>query len=73
MGNNYCNLTFLHGSRSCIGEKFAKSELKALVAVLVGGYEWEMADKSEVAIPAGVITTKPKNGMKIRLRELDAW
>ncbi|CAG8957287.1 hypothetical protein HYFRA_00010710 [Hymenoscyphus fraxineus] len=73
MGNNYCNLTFLHGSRSCIGEKFARSELKALVAVFVGGFEWEMADKSEVSIPAGVITTKPKNGMKLRLKELDVW
>ncbi|KAF4636874.1 hypothetical protein G7Y89_g1199 [Cudoniella acicularis] len=71
--SNYSNLTFLHGARSCIGEKFAKSELKALVAVFCGSFEMEMADLSEVAEPAGVITTKPKNGMRLRLKRVDGW
>lgn len=71
--NNYSNVTFLHGPRSCIGEKFAKSELKALVAVFCGSFLMEMADPNEVAEPAGVITTKPKNGMKLRLKTLEGW
>ena len=71
--SNYSNVTFLHGPRSCIGEKFAKSELKALVAVFCASFHMEMADLSEIAEPAGVITTKPKNGMRLRLKALEGW
>ncbi|KAH8655041.1 putative P450 monooxygenase [Tricladium varicosporioides] len=71
--SNYCNLTFLHGPRSCIGEKFAKSELKALVAVFCGTFKMEMADPNEIATPAGVITTKPQNGMTLRLKKIEGW
>jgi cytochrome P450 len=71
--SNYSNLTFLHGPRSCIGEKFAKTELKALIAVLVGTFEMEMADKDEVPIAGGAITAKPTNGMQLRLKGVDGW
>jgi cytochrome P450 len=66
-------MTFLHGPRSCIGERFAKSELRALIAVFVGMMEMSMADPNEVPEPAGAITTKPKNGMHLRLKVLDGW
>jgi cytochrome P450 len=71
--SNYCNMTFLHGPRSCIGERFAKSELKALVAALVGTFAMEMADKDEVPIVGGAITAKPINGMRLRLKNVDGW
>jgi cytochrome P450 len=73
VSSNYSNLTFLHGPRSCIGEKFAKSELKALIAVFCGTFSMSMADPNEVPIPYGAITTKPKNGMNLRLRVLEGW
>jgi cytochrome P450 len=66
-------MTFLHGPRSCIGERFAKSELKALVAALVGTFAMEMADKDEVPIVGGAITAKPINGMRLRLKNVDGW
>jgi cytochrome P450 len=71
--SNYSNLTFLHGPRSCIGERFAKSELKALMAAFVGTFAMEMADKDEVPIPGGSITAKPTNGMRLRLKSVDGW
>jgi cytochrome P450 len=71
--SNYSILTFLHGPRSCIGEKFAKNELKVLMAVFVGRFLMEMADPNEVITPAGAITTKPKNGMRLRLQVLKGW
>lgn len=71
--SNYGTLTFLHGPRSCIGEKFARSELKALVAVFAGTFQMRMADPTEVPIPAGAVTTKPKNGMNLKLQVLDGW
>lgn len=68
--SNYCLLTFLHGPRSCIGQKFAQAELRALVAAFVARFEWTLAMDEKDVIPAGVVTTKPMNGMKLRLKKL---
>ncbi|KAF2402949.1 putative P450 monooxygenase [Trichodelitschia bisporula] len=71
--SNYSLLTFLHGPRSCIGERFAKAELRCLVASFVGAFEMEVAFPEEEVVPAGVITTKPRDGMKLRLRPVGTW
>ncbi|KAF2655821.1 cytochrome P450 [Lophiostoma macrostomum CBS 122681] len=68
--SNYSFLTFLHGPRSCIGERFARAELRALVAAFVGNFEMEMADTKEKVLPGGTITSKPIGGMKLRLKEV---
>lgn len=65
-GSNYCLLTFLHGPRSCVGQRFAQAELRALVAA----FEWALA-MGEEDVPARVVTTKPLNGMKLRLRKVE--
>jgi len=70
--SNYAQLTFLHGPRSCIGASFAKAELRCLVAAFVAAFEIEYAGKGP-AIPAGVITTKPKDGMDLKLTPVVAW
>ncbi|RDW59674.1 hypothetical protein BP6252_12761 [Coleophoma cylindrospora] len=72
VSSNYSIMTFLHGPRSCIGERFAKAELKALIAVFCGTFSMEWAD-TERPIPAGAITAKPHNGMRIRLQKQDGW
>jgi cytochrome P450 len=46
--SNYNFLTFLHGPRSCIGERFARGELRALLAAFVGNFSFEMADRNEI-------------------------
>ncbi|CZT23390.1 related to isotrichodermin C-15 hydroxylase (cytochrome P-450 monooxygenase CYP65A1) [Ramularia collo-cygni] len=71
--SNYVNLTFLHGPRSCIGQGFAKAELRCLVAAVVGRFVMEMADPHEVVVASGVITTKPKNGMRLRMKGVGGW
>jgi len=43
------------------------------MAVFVGRFLMEMADPNEVITPAGAITTKPKNGMRLRLQVLEGW
>lgn len=70
--SNYNLLTFLHGPRSCIGANFAKAEMRCLVAAFVRAFETEVADPSFVAIPHGVLTTKPKGGMRLRLKPVGA-
>jgi cytochrome P450 len=69
--SNYSFLTFLHGPRGCIGERFARAEMRALVAAFVGNFEMDMADPKERVIVSGAITSKPRNGMKLKLKSLE--
>lgn len=71
--SNYAILTFLHGPRSCIGQGFAKAELRCLVAAIVGSFEMTLARPDEKVVPSGVVTTKPKDGMHLKLNPLGAW
>jgi len=70
--SNYSFLTFLHGPRSCIGQTFSKSELACLVAAFVGRFDAEFRDPGFVAEIKGGITSKPKGGLWLRVKELDS-
>jgi cytochrome P450 len=65
--SNYSFLTFLHGPRSCIGERFARAEMRALLAAFVGGFKMQMANPEEKVRPGGTITSKPMDGMRLKL------
>lgn len=54
--SNYAFLTFLHGPRSCIGERFARAELRALLAAFVGSFEMELANPHEKVVVGGTVT-----------------
>ncbi|KAK5956768.1 hypothetical protein OHC33_002256 [Knufia fluminis] len=69
--SNYAFLTFLHGPRSCIGQKFATAELACLLAAFVGKFEFEMTYPDEEIIIKGGITARPKNGMRLNLKPVD--
>ncbi|KAK3313349.1 cytochrome P450 [Apodospora peruviana] len=68
--SNYDFMTFLHGPRSCIGQDFAKAEMRCLLASLVMGFTWDLAMDESKIVPRGVITIKPENGMYLRMRPL---
>ncbi|RMZ83220.1 hypothetical protein DV738_g1199, partial [Chaetothyriales sp. CBS 135597] len=71
--SNYAFLTFLHGPRSCIGQKFALAEMACLVAALVGKFEIQIRDEDkgrEIEIKTGV-TARPKHGLWVNLKEVD--
>lgn len=71
--SNFCEETFLHGPRSCIGRDFAKAELRCAVAGIVGRFAIEMVDPNQEIIVAGTVTTKPVGGMKLKLRPVEGW
>ena len=71
--NNFAFMTFSHGPRSCIGQGFAKAELSCVIAKFVGRFEFAMKDINENVTPQGPMTAKPKNGMNIRLKVVEAW
>jgi cytochrome P450 len=65
--SNYSFVTFFHGPRSCIGQNFARAELRALVAAFVGEFEMQMANPDEKIRVGGTVTSKPVDGMRLRL------
>ncbi|KAH8812235.1 cytochrome P450 [Xylogone sp. PMI_703] len=69
--SNYNFLTFLHGPRSCIGQDFAKAEMRCLLASMITSFSWELAMDEAKVVPRGVITIKPENGMYLKLTPLN--
>lgn len=71
--NNYASLTFLHGTRSCIGQKFASSELACLVATMVGRFKMELKYPDvDVECKEG-ITSRPRNGLLVKMAAVEGW
>jgi cytochrome P450 len=65
--SNFSFLTFLHGPRSCIGQRFAVAEFACLLAVWVGVFETSLVRESEEVEIRGGITMKPKDGLWVRV------
>ena len=53
--SNYAFVTFLHGPRSCIGERFARAEMRALLTAFVGSFETKLANPGEKVVVSGTI------------------
>ncbi|KAJ5684864.1 uncharacterized protein N7477_001209 [Penicillium maclennaniae] len=70
---NFAEITFLHGQRSCIGKDFARAELRCAVAGVVGRFALEMQDPKQEIHIAGAVTTKPVEGMHLRMRRVEGW
>lgn len=68
----YALITFLHGPRSCIGQNFARTEMKCLLAALVMRFRFEMADPDENVEVGGLFTIKPQNGLRLKLHDVKA-
>lgn len=70
---NFAQITFLHGQRACIGKDFARAELRCAVAGVVGRFRFEMQDPKQTIHIAGAVTTKPVEGMHLRMTRVDEW
>lgn len=73
----YSFLTFLHGPRACIGQKFAEAEFACLVAAWVGRFNTVLEEGSphQSGFPEikGGVTSRPKGGVWAHVKEIDGW
>lgn len=67
--NHYGMLTFLKGPKGCTGERFAKAELRRVIAALVANFEWTL-EQSHVPEQVGIVVVKPEGGISVRCRPL---
>ena len=65
--SNYSYLTFLQGPRSCIGRRFAETEMKILLATLIQNLRFDEVVKGRRIEKQSIITTRPKGGMYLKL------
>jgi cytochrome P450 len=59
------------GTRSCIGRKFAETEMKCLLAVLVGKFKFEEVVPGRVVEREAMMVVRPKGGMRLRISRVD--
>ena len=69
--SNFRFLTFLHGPRSCIGQRFAVAEFACLVACWVGSFQTRLVDERKEVEIRGGITMKPKDGLWVMVDRVD--
>ncbi|KAK8126999.1 cytochrome P450 monooxygenase, partial [Apiospora kogelbergensis] len=71
--SNFAFLTFSAGPKSCIGQKFTRTELACLVAAVVGVFEIRLVNN----LTAGNLklgkTKKSKEGIFAIMKRLDGW
>ncbi|ORY79092.1 cytochrome P450 [Protomyces lactucae-debilis] len=67
---NYSTETFLHGTRSCIGQRFATVEMKCLLMRILLAFEVKTKPGYEVKVQAS-ITSRPKGGLPLILTPLE--
>ena len=65
-------LTFLHGPRSCIGQSFARLEMKCLLAALFTRFRFEVAEPDRKVELGGFVTIKPEGGLKFKVQDRKA-
>ncbi|KAK0443842.1 cytochrome P450 [Armillaria borealis] len=63
---------FLLGPQSCIGKFMAILEMKAILASLIGKFEFTLAYEGQIAQPTAAATMKPKDGMPLCVRRLSS-
>jgi len=68
---NYGFLSFLAGSRGCIGDVFARMEFEYLLAATIRRFEFEQDGRRDVVVKAE-LTAKPQRGISVSVREV-AW
>ncbi|CVK96849.1 related to pisatin demethylase / cytochrome P450 monooxygenase [Fusarium mangiferae] len=71
--SNYAFLTFLHGPRGCIGQKFSLAELMALTCALAGRYKFDIDKDYEVRDITDGIVAKPSKGLRVCVEEVQGW
>ena len=65
----FAYVPFSAGARNCIGQKFALMEEKTVLSKIIRSFEMESVDSIEQVKPVIEIITRPKNGIRVKLKQ----
>jgi cytochrome P450 len=63
-------MSFFHGPRSCIGQGFARLEMKTILSALVLSFSFDLAEPDLKIELGGFLISKPLGGLKLKLTDL---
>ncbi|KAK9446571.1 cytochrome P450 [Limtongia smithiae] len=66
--NPYSFLTFMQGTRMCIGRKFSEIEYKIMLIALIGRFAFDERTKGEKFAFRVAVTTKYADGLALRIK-----
>ena len=65
----FAYVPFSAGARNCIGQKFALMEEKTVLSKMIRLFQIESVDSIEDVKPVIEIITRPKNGIRVKLKQ----
>ncbi|KAK9254793.1 cytochrome P450 [Lipomyces tetrasporus] len=71
--NAYAYMTFLQGTRACIGRRFAEIEFKCILASFVGRYLFEESVENQPINREFAVTVRPTDGLPLKVSKIDGW
>ncbi|KAH7927163.1 cytochrome P450 [Leucogyrophana mollusca] len=63
-------LAFIAGPHACIGRTMAMMEMKAVLAILIARFEFDLIDPNQVAIPRAGVSMKPTDCLPLRITKI---
>lgn len=73
VGTKYGQMSFLHGSRACIGKGLAKAVFRCAVVGIFGRFKVELQQDGEEVTADGIYSSQPVGGMRLKLSKLPGW
>ena len=65
----FAYVTFSAGARNCIGQKFALMEEKTVLSKIIRAFQIESVDSIDQVKPVIEIITRPKDGIRVKLKQ----
>ncbi|KAK9430710.1 cytochrome P450 [Lipomyces doorenjongii] len=71
--NAYAYMSFLQGTRSCIGKRFAEIEFKCILASFVARYVFEESVDNQPINRQFLVTVRPTDGLPLKVSKISGW
>ena len=65
----FAYVPFSAGARNCIGQKFALMEEKTVLSKIIRAFQIESVDSIDKVKPVIEIITRPKDGIRVKLKQ----
>ncbi|KAE8215486.1 hypothetical protein CF327_g1238 [Tilletia walkeri] len=65
-------MTFIAGAHKCIAYQMAQNEMRLITAMLVANFHFDLISPDQTIVAESAITMKPRGGLPLRVRRVEA-